>query len=100
GHKFRPQIPDEDRECVRQFFEFLTPGHPVDTIEHRIITPDGSIRWQWWSDRAIFDNDGHIREYQSVGRDITEQKTLENSSGQLRSSSPRRWTWPIWRAGN
>jgi len=79
GHKFRPQIPDEDRECVRQFFEFLTPGHPVDTIEHRIITPDGSIRWQWWSDRAIFDNDGHIREYQSVGRDITEQKTLENS---------------------
>jgi PAS domain S-box-containing protein len=64
---------------VRRFFESLTPGHPVDTIEHRIIMPDGSIRWQWWSDRAIFDNEGHIREYQSVGRDITEQKTIENS---------------------
>ncbi len=79
GHEFRPQIPDDDKERVRQFFESLTIGHPVDTIEHRIIMPNGSIQWQWWSDRAIFDNEGRIREYQSVGRDITEQKTLENS---------------------
>jgi signal transduction histidine kinase len=39
--------------------------------------PDGSIRWQRWSDRAIFDEKGRIVEYQSVGRDITEQKELE-----------------------
>ncbi len=79
GHKFRPTIPDVDRERVRRFFESLTPGHLVDTIEHRIIMPDGSIQWQWWSDRAIFDNDRNIREFQSVGRDITGQKTIENT---------------------
>ena len=56
---------------MRRFFESLTPGHPVDSIEHRIVMPDGSIRWQWWSDRAIFDVSGTITEYQSVGRDIT-----------------------------
>jgi len=39
--------------------------------------PDGSIRWQRWSDRAIFDENGQIKEYQSVGRDITEQKKME-----------------------
>jgi len=79
GHRFRPKIPTEDRERVIRFFTSLTPDHPVDNIEHRIIMPDGAIRWQWWSDRAIFDSSGTVTEYQSVGRDITEQKQAENS---------------------
>jgi PAS domain S-box-containing protein len=78
GHRFRPEIPVEDREIVKRFFASLTPDHPVDSIEHRIIMPDGSIRWQRWSDRAIFDREGHIREYQSVGRDVTDRKNAEN----------------------
>jgi signal transduction histidine kinase len=41
--------------------------------------PDGSIRWQRWSDRAIFDKNGKIIEYQSVGRDITENKQMEEA---------------------
>ena len=77
GHRFRPQIPAEDQEKVRSFFASLTPEHTVDIIVHRIIMPDGAIRWQRWSDRAIFDPDGKLREYQSVGRDITETKEAE-----------------------
>ena len=46
-------------------------------VEHRIIMPNGAERWQRWSDRAIFDEDGTILEYQSVGRDITEIKSTE-----------------------
>jgi len=49
----------------------------VMDIDHQTIVPDGSIRWQRWSDRAIFGEDGRVIEYQSVGRDITEQKELE-----------------------
>jgi PAS domain S-box-containing protein len=79
GHRFRPKIPAEDQECVRQFFESLTPDHPVDVIEHRIIMPDGNIRWQRWSDRAIFDPSGTITEYQSVGLDITDWKQEEQA---------------------
>ena len=79
GHRFRPQIPPGDRERVKRFFASLTPDHPVDTIEHRIIMPDGSIRWQRWSDRAIFDPSGRVREYQSVGRDVTERKEEEKA---------------------
>jgi PAS domain S-box-containing protein len=77
GHRFRPKTPFEDRVQIKKFFESLTPENPVDNIEHRIIMPDGNIRWQWWSDRAIFDQDGNVLEYQSVGRDITEQKKTE-----------------------
>jgi PAS domain S-box-containing protein len=77
GYHFRPAIPDEDKDKVRRFFASLTPDHPVDIIEHRILLPDGGIRWQRWSDRAIFDSSGTVTEYQSVGRDITEKKEAE-----------------------
>lgn len=78
GQRFKPNIPEKDRERVSEFFASLTPEHPVGTIEHRIIMPDGSIRWQLWSDRAIFDPSGILIEYQSVGRDVTEMKGAQD----------------------
>ncbi len=77
GHRFRPKILSEDQERINQFFRSLIQDNPVDTIEHRIIMPDGTIRWQRWSDRAIFDASGRITEYQSVGRDVTDIKEAE-----------------------
>ena len=86
GHRFRPEIHAEDRKRVKQFFAALTPDRPVNTIEHRIIMTDGMIRWQRWSDRAIFNPAGMVTEYQSVGRDITEAKAAEAA---LRESEER-----------
>lgn len=83
GHRFRPKIPAEDQERVRHFFASLTPDHPVDIIEHRIIMPCGDISWQRWSDRAIFDPSGTLIEYQSVGWDITERKRAEDALRQV-----------------
>jgi PAS domain S-box-containing protein len=87
GKVFRPEIHPEDRRLVARFFASLTPEHPVDFIEHRIIMPDGSIRWQRWSDRAIFDERGEVIEYQSVGRDVTDRReaveALEQSERRL-----------------
>jgi PAS domain S-box-containing protein len=77
GKKFKPDIPKEDKKLVREYFLSLTKEHPIDVIDHRIITPDGDSRWQQWSDRAIFDDRGTLVEYQSVGRDITETKHSE-----------------------
>ena len=89
GNRFRPHIPREDRGPLERFFRSLTPDHPVDTIEHRIVMPDGSTRWQRWSDRAIFDGSGTVTEYQSVGRDITEMRetlaALETSETRFRT---------------
>jgi PAS domain S-box-containing protein len=79
GHRFRPDMPPEDREAMKRFFATLTPDHPIDIIVHRIIMPDGRIRWQRWSDRAIFDPAGTLIEYQSVGRDITMMKETEQA---------------------
>jgi PAS domain S-box-containing protein len=86
GHIFIPDIPGEDRENVKLHFASLTPSHPVDSIEHRIIIPGGEICWQRWNDRAIFDEKGNITEFQSVGRDITDRMQAEEA---LRESEER-----------
>jgi PAS domain S-box-containing protein len=70
-------IPPDDARKMREHIKALTPENPVALIAHRIIMPDGEIRWQRWSDRAIFDKNGQVVEYQTVGRDITEQKQAE-----------------------
>jgi PAS domain S-box-containing protein len=79
GRKFFPRIPAEDHRQVREHFASLTRERPSAIDTHRVIMMDGSVRWQRWSDRAIFDKKGSIIEYQSVGQDITEQKRAEDA---------------------
>ena len=73
GKRMIPRIPKEDQTLIKEHFESLTIEHPVSDIRHRIIMPDGQVRWQRWVDRAIYDPDGNLIEFQSVGRDITRQ---------------------------
>jgi len=82
GRSFMPLIPQEDREKVEQRFTSLSPENPVVTYEHRVILPDGEIRWQQWTDRAIFDEQGRLIEFQSVGRDITDRVRAEQEISQ------------------
>jgi PAS domain S-box-containing protein len=77
GQKFLPEMPPEDRKLITQNFRSLSLQQPINTYEHRIILPSGEIRWQQWSDRALFDEQGNFVECQAVGRDITQLKQAE-----------------------
>ncbi len=77
GCSFMPLIPEDDQEFVEKQFTSLSPENPIATYEHRVVLPSGDMRWQQWSDRAIFDEQDRLVEYQSVGRDITERKWAE-----------------------
>lgn len=79
GQSFMSLIPEEEHEKVCLHFASLTQENPVSTHEHRVLCPDGTTRWQQWTNRAIFDSQGNIIEYQSVGRDITESKNKEEA---------------------
>jgi PAS domain S-box-containing protein len=79
GHSFMQLIPEEDQETVRKQFTSLSPETPVVSYEHRVVTPEGQIRWQHWADRAIFDEQGRLVEFQAVGRDITERVQAEEA---------------------
>jgi PAS domain S-box-containing protein len=75
GHTFMPLIHEEDREMFEDYIKTIGRQNPVGDIEHRVVAPDGGIRWHHWRDRAIFDEDGNIKEFQGTGRDITDLKT-------------------------
>ena len=77
GSNFFPLIAEKDCEKVRKRMESIEPDNPVSSDEHQVILPDGSIGWNLWTDRAIFDEQGRLTEFQSVGRDITERKRAE-----------------------
>ena len=79
GSSIYPFILEEDRDTVRRKIKTLTPNNPVLVDEHRVTLPDGTIRWNRWTDRAIFDNEGKLIEVQSVGRDVTERKEAEEA---------------------
>ena len=77
GQSFFPTVFEEDRELATEAIRGLTPDNPVASYEQRVRRPDGSLAWTQWNDRAIFDRQGRVAEYQSVGRDITSQKAAE-----------------------
>jgi PAS domain S-box-containing protein len=79
GKKFIPPVPAEDQNLVKEHFASLTRDYPTAIITHRILLANGQVRWQRWSDRAIFDKNEMVTEYQSVGRDVTEQKLAEEA---------------------
>ena len=76
GKSFFSFLPKEDYKKLKSLLESLTPANPIKEIEHRYIIKE-KPRWLHWINRAIFDNEGNIIEYQAVGRDITDKKIIE-----------------------
>lgn len=79
GSRFVPSIPEEERRGMRNYFRGLAPEQPDGRIEHRVRHADGTTRWLDWSDRAFFDRDGGLQEFQSVGRDVTGRREAEDA---------------------
>lgn len=80
GQRFLQFIPEADRPGVRAHLQKISDpaGSGRVTYEHRSIVR-GRMVWQEWTDTALFDNEGHVLELQSIGRDITERKQAELS---------------------
>lgn len=76
-HKFSMDIPDEDLLIVNKKLFSLNVSSPSHTIEHRIIVDWWEIRWLQWTDHAIFNENWEVIEYQSIWRDITEKKLIQ-----------------------
>lgn len=73
GKSFFPYVHEADRQQLIRDLDAITVDKPIIESENRIMLPDGGIRWHQWTNTAIFAADGAIVEYQSVGRDVTEQ---------------------------
>jgi len=91
GESFVKFILEDDQHDVLQKIASLSCENPVMTYEYRIVTPDGTVCWQQWTNRALCDKNNTVVEFQAVGHDITTRKNaeeeLKNSREQLRNLS-------------
>ncbi|MCP4672993.1 MAG: PAS domain S-box protein, partial [Desulfobacula sp.] len=79
GSSFLTLIPETDRKFVTDNIAMLNSETPEQSHEHRAITPEGDTNWQHWTNRGLFDTQGQILGYQSIGLDITERKKGEKA---------------------
>jgi diguanylate cyclase (GGDEF)-like protein/PAS domain S-box-containing protein len=64
-------------QYVKEGLKTLTPQNPVATSTQNMKMADGKVHWLQWTSRAIFHDTYKLKEYQLVGRDITELKLVE-----------------------
>ncbi len=77
GSSYLDLIPAElHTQIQRQIDESIRSRTPIH-YEHPVITPDGEIQWQEWTDVPIFDAQGNFVEFQSSGRDVTRRRLAE-----------------------
>ena len=73
GQQFLTLIPEDKHEIINKHLLSLTKNPRTIQYEHEVILPDGHQGWQQWTDCPICDSAGEVREFQSIGRDITER---------------------------
>jgi PAS domain S-box-containing protein len=84
GHPFAPQPHPESINL--QFGSFLGSGKSRARYDQHVWTARG-YRWIAWEDLAVRDSHGRLMEVQSVGRDITERKSLEDALTEARDKA-------------
>ena len=73
---FAPDLPEgETPRLLGSFSGLAVPPYRV-RFDQRVLTAAGP-RWFAWEEFAIRDEDGKLREIQTVGRDITDRKAVE-----------------------
>ncbi|MBI9045594.1 MAG: PAS domain S-box protein [Anaerolineaceae bacterium] len=65
------------REKYLEKLSRLSPENPMVSEQFEEISSKGITTWIEWIDRAIFDDQGKVIEYQAVGKDITLKKKVE-----------------------
>lgn len=74
---WRSIVHPDDLGRVLRDIRVLSQFSPQVTTENRIRLHDGKWRWAEFSNHAVFNSEGQLLEVQSVGRDVTERRELE-----------------------
>ena len=86
GQAFAPEVHPDSRAPFYGSFAGLESGHARMRYDQHVRTAYG-WRWLAWEDYAVRDNLGRLVEVQSVGRDITERKALEDALTEARDKA-------------
>jgi len=69
----------DDREIVQENFDSSIKKGDKVSLDHRIVRPDGEVRWVNKQPEAVFDADGNINKMLVTVLDITERVQAESA---------------------
>ena len=78
GTHWRPDAHPDDIARIEARLATITAENPLVTIENRVRGADGQEHWMQFVNRGLFDRGGRLCEIQSVGRDITARRRVED----------------------
>ncbi|WP_051617346.1 PAS domain S-box protein [Desulfonatronovibrio hydrogenovorans] len=71
GRTWHDLLPAEVKAEAHKRLNKLTRENPIDYYEFAATRPDGSVGWQKWTARAMYDGNGEFLYYQAIGEDTT-----------------------------
>jgi diguanylate cyclase (GGDEF)-like protein/PAS domain S-box-containing protein len=74
---------DEVQRVTRWLAANMPDGGSFTDLEHRTITADGEMVWQWVSGKAVRDESGRVVAFRGTGANITDRKRHEARIEQL-----------------
>jgi len=89
GRNFAELLSHDEVEQISEAIFSLTPDNPTVTTAPRYVRHDGHTYWLEYVTHAIFNAQGDVIEYQSIGRDITAQKKAELEVEETRAAVNR-----------
>jgi PAS domain S-box-containing protein len=79
GKSFLDYAQAIERERIKDYLESMIQNPRINNYEYKESFDDGRIIWWDWTDYPVYDEHGKLTEIQTVGRDITERKKLEET---------------------
>ena len=79
GLNFFWNIADEYHGIVEMMISFAASSGTSQAEEHEILMDDLRV-WQSWSYFPLYGSDGNVEYYQAVGRDISEEKAIQEQN--------------------
>jgi PAS domain S-box-containing protein len=77
----------DDRELVSNNVGAALQTHLFPNMEHRVVRPDGTVRFNASTGKVLLDGQGHPVKMIGIGQDITERKKIEAELVQARDAA-------------
>ena len=74
GKKWLSLVPPATWSAVEAYHRSLLAEPRLSLYEYGVTNSDGAILWYQWVDAPIYDAEGRLAEFQSLGRDCTRER--------------------------